>query len=459
MTQIANRPGTAVYDPNSKSDYVRQLEAAASAIGSGGVLYVKFQKGDWLLGRDATPFPYNTFYFMPNLQNVTYGWQCWRNGQCIEDRWYSAGERLPEKTTLPDHGPYSKQNDGWQRSVKLEIILLPDANAPAQEATLGLFVSSSSGGLNAVSKLLRDFAAGLKTGRSPSDQIIVQATTDTYVHKQYGVTPFPVFTITEWLGEAEAYSLVESFGVSLPPTYTPPIQHAPQPRPVAYAQPQQPAYAQPQQPTYAQPQAAGALAAAPPPAGPRRFGAQPVVQQPQVYSQQPVPMQPVPMPQQAQPAYAAPQVQVQPAPVQPPWEGANTIPPQPAAPVAPPAPRTFGTAPQAAPVPQPAAPPVRRFVAAQPAQPQAPAPAPQQPVYAAPAAPGPAPVVAPAPAPVPPAPPQVQAAPAPAQEAAPAVARRGHPRRPPASAPGQPADAGPGPVDGAGVDAALEGTV
>lgn len=444
MTQLANRPGTAVMPQNSKSDYVRQLEAAAAAIGNASIQYVKFQKGYWLLGRDALPFPNNEFYFLPNLQNITYGWQCWRNQQCIEDRWYSAGERLPDKTSLPDHGPYSKQNDGWQQSVRMELILMPDANAPVQEAVLGLFVSSSKGGLGAVSKLLREFSKGLKTGRLETDQIIVHATTGSYMHKQYGQTATPEFVLTEWLGEAEAYALMESYGVSLPPVHrasAPVIQQQAQP---VYAQPAAP---QVQQPVYAPPAPAPVA-----PAAPRRFGSAPLVQQPQV--QQPV--QPV------QPVYAAPPVQ------QPPWEGANTIPPQQVeqpvytAPAAPPPPRTFGGSPAAPAVAQPAAPPVRRFVAAAP-QPVAVQPVVAQPVaYAAPAAPAPAPVAAPAPAPVAEAPPPAQAAPEPAQAVQPAapaapVARRGHPRRPPA--PGTPAQlaapAGAGPVNGAGVDAAL----
>lgn len=433
MTNIGQRPGTAIIDPNQKSEYVRQLEAAAAAIGSAGVQYVKFQKGWWLLGRDGLQFPNNEFYFMPNLQNVVYGWQCWRNSQCIEDRWYSAGERIPEKTSLPDHGPYSKQNDGWQKSVKLELLILPDPQAPVQEAVFGMFISSSTGGLNAVSKLLRDYSTGLKTGHAESEQIIVRAMTDTYVHKQYGPTPFPVFEVTQWMDELSAIALMEGYGVSLPPTMRAAINHQPTPAP----QVQRPAYAPPAAPApaYAPPAPTAQVYSAPAPQPPRQFGGAPV---------------------------AAPQPQGAPTP---PWEGPSTIPPQAPAPAPAPqpaaaAPRQFGGAPQGGGVVQPMVPPVRRFVAAgaPPVAPQAPAPAPvEQPVYATPpAAPAPAPVAAPAPAPVPAAPPPAQAAPVPAQ-AVPAgapVARRGHPRRPPAAAPAGTAPDAPA-VAGAAVDAAL----
>jgi len=450
MTNIGHRPGTAIVDPNQKSDYVRQLEAAAAAIGSAGVQYVKFQKGWWLLGREGLQFPNNEFYFMPNLQNVVYGWQCWRNSQCIEDRWYSAGERIPEKTSLPDHGPYSKQNDGWQKSVKLELLILPDPSAPVQEAIFGMFISSSTGGLNAVSKLLRDYSTGLKTGHAESEQIIVRATTDTYVHKQYGPTPYPVFDVTQWMDELSAIALMEGYGVSLPPTMRAAINHQPTPAPQVQRQPYAPPAAP--APAYAPPAPTAQVYAAPAPQPPRQFGGAPA---------------PVAAPA---PVYAAPQPQAAP----PSWEGPSTIPPQQPAPVAAPqvqAPqpaRQFGGAQPAPAVAQPMAPPVRRFVAA--GAPPVQAPPPVQSVPAgpaptavvdygqqAPAAPAPAPVAAPAPAPVPAAPPPVQAAPAPAQAApagAPPVARRGHPRRPPAAAPAGTAPDAPA-VAGAAVDAAL----
>ena len=101
------------------------LETASADLTSGGMQYVKFKKGEWVIGREEDTFPDNSFEAVPDLPNIQFGWVCWKDGQLIDEIWYGLGEELASQDMLPDHGPYTQDNDGWGKQVRFQMNILP----------------------------------------------------------------------------------------------------------------------------------------------------------------------------------------------------------------------------------------------------------------------------------------------------------------------------------------------
>ncbi|NBT57513.1 hypothetical protein EBT16_01900 [bacterium] len=183
----------------------------AQKMSGGTIQYIKFSKGEWQVGRDSTPFPKNNFRFVCQLKNVQHGWQCWKDGNVVDQAIVPITTDLPNKDRLPDHSPYAKKGDGWSKCVRVDGHVVParDLDIPNFfEFSLNL---ASIGGVGAAGKLMTEWAnlkiaggAALK-GKVP----LIEAGTDSYKHSEYGKVYVPVFAIKEWVDYAQVMAIVE----------------------------------------------------------------------------------------------------------------------------------------------------------------------------------------------------------------------------------------------------------
>lgn len=176
---------------------VNQIESAAGDLTSGGTQYLKFIKGEWVIGREQDTFPENGFEAVPNLPEIQFGWVCWKDRQLIDEVWVGLGEELPDKATLTEHGPYTQQNDGWQKNVKFQMNILPAMGVEGN--ILAQFTGSSGGAQRAVGEMIKSWVQEMRTGKHNDEVPVVRFTAGSYRHKEYGKIPVPLMDIVRWI--------------------------------------------------------------------------------------------------------------------------------------------------------------------------------------------------------------------------------------------------------------------
>ena len=193
-------PGSAaVY--KAHEDEARNLKA--------GRIFLKFSKGDWLIGKDAESFADNTFVFVPAMDMFEKGWQCWKGGRPIDERFVAYGSPGIPQSQLADHSPYPGKNDGWVEAIKFPLMIVPDGANTAAWMNVE-FAASSTGGKNACYSLSKQFYEKHKLGEITKDKpyILCRATADSYDHKEWGKVHFPAFEVLSALSDAEIRKLL-----------------------------------------------------------------------------------------------------------------------------------------------------------------------------------------------------------------------------------------------------------
>lgn len=226
--------------PQDTDAIAERLAAAGDSMSrmSGGVQFLKFSKGEWSMGRENATFPGNEFYCIPNLTGIQHGWQCWKGGQIEDERMHSIADELEPKGSLPDHGPYRKEGDGWSKAIKLSLLIVQEGSPPI----LALYTSSSAGGVNAVGELLKTYGTLLRTGKYAGQMPLVKCGTDSYKHNDYGKVHFPTFSIEDWWTEAQINVLLKQMPQAAAAPVAPPAPAPrPAPAPVAAVAPPRPA--------------------------------------------------------------------------------------------------------------------------------------------------------------------------------------------------------------------------
>ena len=76
-----NEITTPTFDVSNIDNIVNQLSEVADELSVGGVQYIKFKKGEWVIGKAEDTFADNKFEALVNLAMVQNGWVCWKDGQ------------------------------------------------------------------------------------------------------------------------------------------------------------------------------------------------------------------------------------------------------------------------------------------------------------------------------------------------------------------------------------------
>ena len=193
-TAVAAAPS---FDLANIDALVNQIEKASEGLSSDRLNYIKFSKGDWLIGKEQETFPENSFEAIPDLPNLENGYVCWKDGQLTDELWFGIGEDLPSKVSLPDHGPYTQQNDGWSQNVRFQMNILPTMGV--ESPIYAQFTASSGGGQRAVGDMMKAWVREMKTGKYDTKVPVFKFSSDSYKHSTYGKVYVPLMTLDRFI--------------------------------------------------------------------------------------------------------------------------------------------------------------------------------------------------------------------------------------------------------------------
>jgi hypothetical protein len=151
--------------------------------------------GIWIYGADNVEVePGSTWAINP--MSLTHGFICWKvipegskeKPELLGEETRSMFQPLPVKESLPDYGhPWAEV-----LSVQLKCVSGED------EGEQTLYKTSSTGGLRAMKELIGSIMEAID--KHPETPVpVVQLKSDSYPHKQYGKTYFPVIAIEKWV--------------------------------------------------------------------------------------------------------------------------------------------------------------------------------------------------------------------------------------------------------------------
>jgi hypothetical protein len=181
---------------------------------------MKFNKGDYLAGKDGDPLPIGT-QFVAVMNSYTRGWQRWENGELTDARlgFYVKGFKPPRRSELGDRdenlwqmGKDGKPRDPWSYINALCLV-------SPETMKICTFITGTDGGLRAVNDLADDHGA-TPSGKYP----IVALEADSYMHpdRAIGRVKFPVLRI---VGQVDAApydrAVAKARGNRAPPTEMP----------------------------------------------------------------------------------------------------------------------------------------------------------------------------------------------------------------------------------------------
>lgn len=173
--------------------------AYGAKVGTQGT-FLTFKNGEYLAGQDAKEVPLAT-RVAANMAGLRIGWRRWMADQLTDDLTEPLIEQphVAHRNTLGD-----LDQSLWERDAKTNV-----ARDPWQLTNVLEFVNSegenfiystgSKGGIGAIGRLCKEY--GKLYRQRPGQVPIVELGRDSYMHKEFGKTYFPVFTIVDWADE------------------------------------------------------------------------------------------------------------------------------------------------------------------------------------------------------------------------------------------------------------------
>lgn len=161
--------------------------------------FLTFKNGEYLAGQDAKEIGAGT-RMAANMNGLRVGWRRWYGDQLTDDRTELLIEQraAEPRNALGDDDPalWEKDKDGkprdpWQLTNILELV---DA-----EGETYIYATGAKGGIGAIGKLCKEY--GKLYRQKPGQVPIVELGRDFYMHKEFGKTYFPVFSVVGWTDE------------------------------------------------------------------------------------------------------------------------------------------------------------------------------------------------------------------------------------------------------------------
>ena len=173
--------------------YLKTASRVASASS-----FLKYVKGAFVFGIDEEKMALGT-ELVPNLHEGKIGWLKWKGGEVVEEKMFAWATGHPYREDLGDldQDLWEVDDDGKPIDPYSETATLPFKNPRTGEEFT--FSTSSTGGRQAVAKLIYAWRHGVTQGKSGLP--VVTLGSDTYKHKKYGLTHFPVLKIARWEDE------------------------------------------------------------------------------------------------------------------------------------------------------------------------------------------------------------------------------------------------------------------
>jgi hypothetical protein len=172
-------------------------EAVNDEIGADFGSFLKFAKGDWLLGEEGKKVPENA-RFVANLHEYYRGWVRWWDGKPTEhligrvvDRF-----RVPPREELGDldESKWETEPNGARRDPYARTCYLAMRDLSNDEIVC--FTSSSDGGRKAVARLAERYDRLRRRHKAKMPVVVLE--TESYQHKLYGKILKPRFNVVDW---------------------------------------------------------------------------------------------------------------------------------------------------------------------------------------------------------------------------------------------------------------------
>lgn len=228
---VAQTSSTAVAPHGAYDPYAAYGEQATASR-----TYVTFKNGEYLYGQEDEEIPLGT-RFVANMTGLRVGWKRWFQGRVTDELLDLLVDCKPPKKrhelgdldqALWEKDDRGQPRDPWQFTNELALKGLATGEA-------FIFATSSKGGIGAIGELCKQYGAlyRQKPGMAP----VIELSADSYQHRTYGKTYFPVLKLVDWVPDAPAED-----GPAGPPE--PPPHHSADPAPSVQTPPAQPPKAQ-----------------------------------------------------------------------------------------------------------------------------------------------------------------------------------------------------------------------
>lgn len=185
--------------------------SAGSDMSSGGGLYLKFNgnTGEFTYGAEGAEIPKGAL-LIANPAEGRRGWICWKDEEVVDEIMKRIVDGAPpEEYELPDHGPYTKNDDGsedgWSKQSAIPF-LFREEDGNIVELT---YKTSSISALRALGELFKQYAKAYKS--HPGELPVVEFDVSSWIpkNKKWGKKFSPVFKIVDWKSEEELAAEVE----------------------------------------------------------------------------------------------------------------------------------------------------------------------------------------------------------------------------------------------------------
>lgn len=168
---------------------------------SNGGAYLKFSKGEWLLGQNDDEVALGR-RLAANMDELSIGWIRWADGKPAERRMglLSQGYKPEARDALgyTDEAEWEKDDQGKAKDPWNFTNELPLADPETGEQMI--FSASSKGGIGCMGNLCK--AYGREYRQRPGLVPVIELQRDSYKHAVYGKTYVPVVNIVDWIDNA-----------------------------------------------------------------------------------------------------------------------------------------------------------------------------------------------------------------------------------------------------------------
>ncbi len=170
-----------------------------AASGSGN--FLKFSKGEWLLGQNDDEIALGR-KLAANMGELSIGWIRWADGKPAERRMGLLTQGHKPETrdalgytdqTLWELDDEGRPKDPWNFTNELPL-------ADPETGEQMTFSASSKGGIGAIGNLCK--AYGKEYRAQGGKTAVLELGRDSYKHAKYGKTYVPILSIAEWVDES-----------------------------------------------------------------------------------------------------------------------------------------------------------------------------------------------------------------------------------------------------------------
>lgn len=197
MNALTNKSSTAIAALNNLKAGL--VNVASTITTAGGDPYLRLLKdGSWVYGADNVEIEEDSKWAI-NPLSLMHGWSAWTDykkkaNEKLGEVMVPAFQALPPRTDLRELKDEEGNTCEWNQQLSLQFQCLTGED----EGTQVQYNTTSVGGMKAVKELLNAIARQLDT--DPDNPVpVVLIESDSYQHKSWGKTYFPVFEIVDWV--------------------------------------------------------------------------------------------------------------------------------------------------------------------------------------------------------------------------------------------------------------------